>query len=427
MGIKKITKKFDFFPKREEVSYLKKETKIFSELLKKEIARKGLNAEVFVGGSFAKGTLVKSYEYEIDIFARFDWKYEDLSDILEEILKEVCKKNKKILKRLHGSRDYFVVGWDKRLVFEVVPVIKIRNVREARNVTDLSYFHVDYVKRNLKGEMRKELLLTKEFCKGQRVYGAESYIKGFSGYALECLIIYYKTFEKMLKALVKVKENEQLIIDPMKHFKKKDSAFFWLNESKLQSPIILVDPTWKERNVLAALSLETFKKFQETAKKFLKKPSEKFFYLEKLGENKLKEKAKEKKAEFLHIILKTERQEGDIAGTKMKKFADFLLAEMKKYFDVLYKEFNYEGKKEAHFYLLLKKKKEIIRIGPPLERAEDAKKFKEKNKNVFEKNGILHARIKIDFLGKEFLKKFIKEEKNRKIKEMGISDMKILE
>ena len=46
-----------------------------------------------------------------------------------------------------------------------------------------------------------------------------------------------------------------------------------LNDAKLHSPIILVDPTYKQRNVLAALSKETFEIFQTECRKFIKKPS----------------------------------------------------------------------------------------------------------------------------------------------------------
>ena len=50
-----------------------------------------------------------------------------------------------------------------------------------------------------------------------------------------------------------------------------------LNESKLQSPIVFVDPTFKERNALAALSRETFEKFKKASKVFLRAPSKRYF------------------------------------------------------------------------------------------------------------------------------------------------------
>src|SRR5207248_3084550 len=97
-------------------------------------------------------------------------------------------------------RDYFFLMADERLVFEIVPVKKVKNPKQAENSTDLSYFHVKYINNKLKNrKLVKEILLAKAFLKAQEVYGAESWIHGFSGYSIECLIIYYKSLDKMLK------------------------------------------------------------------------------------------------------------------------------------------------------------------------------------------------------------------------------------
>ena len=58
-----------------------------------------------------------------------------------------------------------------------------------------------------------------------------------------------------------------------KFYKNKQELLNSVNESKLQSPIVLVDPTFKERNALAALSQETFLRFKESCAKFLRNPA----------------------------------------------------------------------------------------------------------------------------------------------------------
>ena len=68
-----------------------------------------------------------------------------------------------------------------------------------------------------------------------------------------------------------------------------------LNSAKLNSPIILVDPTYKQRNALAALSDETFEKFKSACKKFLKNPSLKSFEIKKTNLERVKVDAKKKK------------------------------------------------------------------------------------------------------------------------------------
>ncbi|MBU1051956.1 MAG: nucleotidyltransferase domain-containing protein [Nanoarchaeota archaeon] len=416
-------KKLNFSIGKKEFNELKKETNNFIDVLKRHVGKNRVNADVFLGGSFAKGTLAKAEEYDADIFVRFDWKYEDLSAQLEKILKGVVKELGLKIKKIHGSRDYFKVWKNKMLTFEVIPVLRIKKVQEARNVTDLSYFHVNCVKRHLKGKMKEQLALAKKFFKANGIYGAESYIHGFSGYGLECLIIHYKSFEKLLKELIKVKD-KRVVIDSAKHYRKKDNVFFELNESKLHSPIILVDPTWKERNVLASLNWETFRKFQDTARNFIKNPSEKFFYGRKVDIENLK-----KKGEFLHIILETNRQEGDIAGTKMKKFSGFLVREIEKYFNILEREFFYQGEgQKADVYLVLKSRGEVIRIGPPLKMEKDVKRFRARNKKTFVKNGVLHARVKIDFFGRVFVKKWARSKEGKmKMGGMGVVGLKVAE
>lgn len=418
----KILKKLNFLIEENEFLKIKSDVSILVGMIKAELIKQKIGAEVFLGGSFAKGTLVKKNSHDIDIFVRFDWRYEELSYELEKIVKAVSKKIKLKYEKMHGSRDYFRIIKNK-IYFEIIPVLKIAKPSEERNVTDLSYFHVNYVKKNVNPARAREIAIAKAFCKAQGVYGAESYIQGFSGYALECLVIYYGSFEKMLSALSKV-EN-RLILDPEKKYKKKDDILFSLNESKLKSPIVLVDPTWRERNVLAALSSESFKKFQEKAKEFLKKPSLDFFEDKEIDVRGIEKEAKRRKDEFLHIVIETDKQAGDIAGTKLKKFTNFIETEINQQFIVKRKEFMYDEKQKADVYFVLKSKGEIIKFGPPEKMETNARLFRMANKNVFVKNGQLRARVKINYSAKRFLEKW-KEKYSKKIKEMEVTEFKAL-
>ncbi len=421
MQIKKFLKELNFSPSKEELTEIRKKTEQIVSLLRNEIKKRKINADVFVGGSYPKGTLAENTTYDIDTFVRFDLKYLEISALLEKIVKNSLKKFGDVTK-IHGSRDYFKVSPAERMSFEIIPVAKIGNPKEARNVTDLSYFHVNYVKRKLKNNMAGEVILAKKFCESLGVYGAESYIHGFSGYGLECLIIYYKSFEKMLLGLSKVKD--RIIIDIEKRFKNKKDILFELNENKIQCPIILIDPTWKERNALAALSYESFHKFQKRAKDFLKKPKREHFEIRNIEKEKLERAAEAKGGEFLSIHLRTEKQEGDIAGTKLKKFAEYLETEISRYFDVLLKEFLYGDEKEAVFYIGVRSKGEIIKFGPPVSMKAHAYEFKKKNDNVFEKGGFLRAKVKVDFTAKDFVERWAKENE-KKMNEMGIVELAV--
>lgn len=411
-------------PDKESMNSLKRMTKGFLKTLNEELIRARVDAEAFVGGSFARGTLVKQDVYDVDVFVRFDWRYVELSKILDKILKKVSKKLNLRMERIHGSRDYFkLYHEDGKGYFEIIPVTKIKKPQEERNVTDLSYFHVPYVKRKIKG-LENDVRLAKVFFKAQKVYGAETYVSGFSGYVLELLIIHYCGFLKMLRALSKVKVGERLVIDTAKHYKRKNDIFIEMNEAKLHSPIILIDPTYSGRNALAALSFKTFRKFQEVSKKFLEKPDEKFFIKQEINVDKMKRKAKKDNAEFLELRMETDKQSGDIAGTKLKKFAENLIEDLRKNYEIKEFEFEYGGEKEGRTYLIVKSKKEIIRIGPPIHLKKFVRRFKKEHMNTFEKNRMIHAKIKINFTAKSYVDIWIKSNK-KKIEDMSIRRIKI--
>ena len=450
MSLKKFLEKIDFKPGEKDMSYLKIKSEEICEKIKNTLKKRKIDADVFIGGSFAKGTMERKEEYDLDIFIRFDWEYQNLSDELEKILKFAFFKSgiqtKKSLhvtsgllgaqdakstlrhldiKKMHGSRDYFRINENKRFNFEIIPVTRIKNPKEARNVTDASYFHVNYVRRKMKTkkDIARQIRIAKSFFRASGGYGAESYIGGISGYGVECLIIYFKSFEKMAKWMINVKERE--VIDMEKKYKKKRDVLFELNESKINCPIVLVDPTFKERNVLAALTKETFAKIQEKLKEFLRNPKEESFIEKKLDEKDILRTAEKKRAELLKVEIFTDKQEGDIAGSKLKKFSKFLEGEISRYFDVLSYNFNYNFGNSAKAYYILKSKKELLLVGPPKNIEKGAKAFKKKYKNVFEKKGRLYTKEKINFSAKEFLIKW-KVDNTERIKEMYIKNLNLL-
>ncbi len=390
-------------PDSETLNKITKNTNLFIEKLRKNIKKNKIKAEVFLGGSFAKKTLIKKDKYDVDVYIIF--KKNPDADKVEKIL-----KNFKI-KRIHGSRDYFEVLFNKTY-FEVIPILKIVNPEEAENITDLSPFHVYYVKKKIEKnpKLENEILLAKQFCYANDVYGAESYIHGFSGYALELLIIYYRSFERFLKELIK---KDKIVIDSEKHYSGKKKILNELNPDKLDSPIVLIDPTYKHRNALASLSEQTFDKFKQVVKEFLKNPSHKLFEKQEINE----------KNYTLIFEVKTNRQEGDIAGSKLKKFFRLFTNKLKKNFDIKDKEFCYNDKKTGKFYYKLKKKKNIIIEGPPINLVDNVKKFKKQHKNCYIKNHTVYAKEK-PLNKKEFIKQFKKNNKTR-MKEMGITSLKL--
>ncbi len=412
--LKEVLERVD--PPKKDLDIIEASLKDF---LKKFEKKTKSHAKVFVGGSFAKKTLIKKGIYDIDIFVRFNKKYKnkDISKLTKRFLKDVPR-----LQTMKGSRDYFRIKVGPSFYLEIVPVIEVKNPKEAGNITDLSYSHVNYVRRKIKSKkILEDIRIAKAFCYATQCYGAESYINGFSGYGLELLIYNYGGFMKFIRAMTKIKNKE--IIDLEKQYKNKNTILMDVNRSKLDSPIILIDPTYKQRNVLAALSNQTFQRFQKECKKFLKNPSIKSFEIQKTDIEKIKKAAKKRKLEFILLEAKTKKQAGDIAATKLLKFYKHLHIELSKSFDVKNFGFEYNGKKGAKYFFVAKKKKEILIHGPHIDQKKHMTAFKKKHKKTFMKKNRIYAKQKITMNLNQFINSW-KKKNSKKIKEMSVSGLK---
>src|SRR3989338_5938399 len=178
-----------------------------------------------------------------------------IKQILDEALKEI-----------QPDKNY------EKEIFEKLDLIIKKINQNQKNITDASPLHSKWVSRHKK--LVNEMKLTKQFCQAQNIYGAESYIRGFSGYICEILTVYYGSFLNLIKNAAKW--NSRVIVDAQGYYKGKD-VFKLVNTSKLISPLIVIDPVQKDRNAAAALSIEKFEAFKKASIEFLKKPSKEFF------------------------------------------------------------------------------------------------------------------------------------------------------
>lgn len=419
--LKEVLRKVN--PSQGDLTEIEMHLKNLEKKLKDSIRDIRINAKIIVGGSYAKGTLIKKGKYDIDIFLRFEKEYssKDISVLTKKILKNAGLK----FEIKHGSRNYFRIEVNKNLFFELIPVLKVNKPEEAENITDLSYLHVNYINKKVKlKRIKDDIKIAKAFCYANNCYGAESYINGFSGYGLELLVYNYNGFLMFLREMANVRRKK--IIDIEFHHKNPKRTLMDLNASKLHSPVILIDPTYKYRNVLAALSEETFRKFQKEAKRFLKNPSMKFFEKKRIDFEKKRKEAKRKNLEFRTLKIKTKKQKGDIAGSKLLKFYNHLLREISEYFFIKENGFEYNNDDTATCFFSVKRKKEVLVQGPKIDRENEkhAKRFKKAHKNAYVKNKRLFAKKKLPKSLKDFLTKW--EEKNKKkMGEMGIVGISI--
>lgn len=408
-------------PDKADLAKINTSLKDFLKKMKEKIKKSKINAEVFVGGSYAKNTLIKKDHYDIDLFLRFDKKHKDE---IPQLSKKIMKGFKD-LELIHGSRDYYKIKIGDRIFFEIVPVLKVSSPKEAENITDLSYSHVQYINKKIKSnKILNDIRIAKAFCHANNCYGAESYVQGFSGYALELLIYHYGSFVKFLNESLKIKD--KLVIDIEKQYKNQKEVLIDVNSAKLNSPIILIDPTYKQRNALAALSKETFEKFRAEARKFLKKPTINAFEQKKTDLKKIEDNSKKKGFEFLHLEAKTDKQEGDIAGSKLLKFYKHLSEEIKKFFEVKDQGFNYNKNKNARYFFVVKNREMMILNGPNAKDKENLLKFQKRHKNIFVKKGKVYARERINLSFKDFIKNW-KKTNSHKLGDMHIESLEILD
>jgi tRNA nucleotidyltransferase (CCA-adding enzyme) len=384
-------------PDKEVIKEVDKIVDAINRLLKKEKVK----ATCKKGGSVAKGTFLKD-DYDVDLFVIFDKQYKgkDISKILGKVLKNLKPK------KVHGSRDYYQLSINS-LNFEIVPVMKVKNYKEIENVTDMSPLHVDFVKKNSNKKIRDDIRLAKVFCKAQGVYGAESYIKGFSGHILDILVIHYGSFINLLKAAAKWKD--KTIIDPEKYH---DDVLFELNKSKTRGPLVIVDPVQPDRNAAAALGKEKYNIFRKAARDFLKRPSLSFFVKKKINAEELKKRAK--RDYFISLNVKAKKGKEDVVGSKLKKAFDYLVKGLENNeFSIRFADWEWNKKQKAVFYFIIKKEKmskEVIHEGPPIDRKEHVKLFKKLYKKTFTKKKKVYAKLKRKYMEpKKLINDLIKE------------------
>jgi tRNA nucleotidyltransferase (CCA-adding enzyme) len=200
-----------------------------------------------LNGSVAKGTALRGNS-DLDIFLKFP------IDTPKESFKKIVEKLKNFLEEFglkvnleYASHPYIHSKYGD-IEVDVVPCYNIVEGEDIISAVDRSPHHTHYVIKNLFGEQKREVRLLKQFLKATGVYGADEEHRGFSGYLCELLVIEYGSFINVLESEIK----DYRDIGGVIHFS---------------------DPVDKNRNVAAALGIESYSKFVIAARKFLEIPS----------------------------------------------------------------------------------------------------------------------------------------------------------
>lgn len=227
----------------------------------------GLNAKVALVGSVAKNTALKG-KSDIDIFIAFPLDT-DKGCLKKKGLKlahRCCKRFDSVAEHHFASHPYVTTNIDDFEV-DIVPCYAIENGDQLKSAVDRTILHTRYVKANLKDGQEDEVLLLKRFMAMTGTYGSEFKVGGFAGYLCELLIIHYGTFENTLKKAINWKYGHS--IDLENYGTSKD----------FKDPLIVIDPTDKNRNVGAALRLDKLAQFIQSARNYIFSDNKKdYFY-----------------------------------------------------------------------------------------------------------------------------------------------------
>ncbi|RMF05554.1 hypothetical protein D6764_04385 [Candidatus Woesearchaeota archaeon] len=438
---------------------VKAAVKPFISALRRSVSSSFPGCSVILGGSLAKGTLLEG-DFDIDIFVAFPPKYaeKDLSDLLEPVLKHALMKTDESafasLSRVHGSRDYFHFSIGDFSI-EVVPVLKVASSVQARNVTDMSPLHVKWFLKKLKEKdaagsiqitlsdysllekvsscetasvknhnsarvrvphsclLRNHIRAAKLFCKSRRIYGAESYVRGFSGHVLDILVLHFGGFDNLLRHASLWSKSGTVVIDPEKHYSNPNQALLVLNKSKI-GPLVVIDPTDKTRNAAASVSSESLSRFIDAAKKFLKRPSMSFFKPFVFSLRKIVPRSAGRK--LLLVLPSVPSGKEDVVGAKLfKKFEKIHQSLAENGFKLFSSDWFWDRSDFAAFWFVLDSKplpKQVIHIGPPVSHRVHAERFKKKYPSAVTKDGHLVVKIPAKFRLPEQLVKELIEKKD---------------
>jgi len=247
--------------------------------------------ETVIVGSMAKGTFLRD-KRDIDIFVLFDPKFPRSG--LEPAVRAIMARAFRDLNYQvsYAEHPYVRFHSDGRRI-DLVPAYKITCAAERVSAVDRSVLHTVFVVDSLRKGQEGEVLLLKQFLRANGIYGAEIKTEGFSGYLCELLIIKYGTFTNLLRSASKWKEN--VFIDLEVAYKRSGIPA----AHERFGGFVVIDPTDRNRNVAAAVSSKSLRRFISLSKAFLKRPSKEFFLREMPDFEELMERFSKKRIAFV--------------------------------------------------------------------------------------------------------------------------------
>lgn len=342
------------------------------------------SCEVVLTGSIAKKTFLRNKK-DVDVFVLFPRSVprEELEPAIKKIMASAFPTmGYQISYAEHPYVRFHISGRE----VDLVPAYIISSAEERLSAVDRSVLHTRFVLNSLRVGQTDEILLLKQFLQSNEIYGAEIKIKGFSGYLCELLIIEYGTFSNLMKAASKW---NTVFIDLKKYYKPGE-----ISAAKRKfGNFVVIDPTDKNRNVAAAVSLQNFRGFIGLCKKYLKKPSRSFFFKKpETFEHRLKRLGKGKKV--YSVSMPRPDIVDDVLWGQLHKLIRQLEMHMKNFETQIMAD---DTRHVVRLALIMKKDKlpaTMLLEGPPLSMKKSVSEFRKARKKTMIKNRKIYAQVK---------------------------------
>ncbi len=227
-------------------------------LIEGEIATLSEIVDVEIGGSYAKGTWLAE-DADIDVFVRFreDIPDERFRELGEGIGLSALEKFKPCIRY---SEHPYVEATIRGTKVNVVPCYKVMR-GEWKSSADRSQFHTKFMRAELDERGQNQVRILKKFLKSNGLYGAEISKQGFSGYVSEVLVWNLGDFRGVLERFARIGESDVI----------------GETDRKFHTPVTIVDPVDRNRNLAAAISNENISRLILAARAYLKRPAADFF------------------------------------------------------------------------------------------------------------------------------------------------------
>ncbi|MDI3482449.1 MAG: hypothetical protein PWQ88_320 [Candidatus Methanomethylophilaceae archaeon] len=221
------------------------------------------SVEVKLVGSVAKDTYLNKPDLDIFLIFPPTFDFETMVRISSNIGKPLLVDAEERFADhpyIHGKYYGYEV--------DLVPCFKIKYGEKVISAVDRTPLHTEYIIKNMRREQRPQVRLLKAFMKGVGTYGADSRVRGFSGYLCELLILNYGDFESVLRGASAWKFGE-VIGD--------------VGDTVFNDPLVVIDPVDKGRNVASAISIDTMSLFIHASREYLHSPDIRFFFPRQRG------------------------------------------------------------------------------------------------------------------------------------------------